>query len=103
MSCGSLCCSEVGLADLDDPVSSAATCMRQRDVGSLVILDAARKPIGILTDRDLVIRVLALGLDPAKTLVCEVMTRNPNLSRRKRFIFPSVNWNIGSILPSISR
>jgi signal-transduction protein with cAMP-binding, CBS, and nucleotidyltransferase domain len=46
-------------------------------VGTLVVLDGDSQPIGILTDRDLVTRVLARGLDPRGTPVDAVMTPHP--------------------------
>jgi CBS domain-containing protein len=48
--------------------------MLQRAVGSLVVLNDHHQPIGILTDRDLVERVLAKGRSPIDTLVQDVMT-----------------------------
>jgi CBS domain-containing protein len=65
----------VDLADGDEPVQAAARRMAERRVGTLVILDHRDEPIGILTDRDLVVRVLAQGKDPRQTRVDEVMTR----------------------------
>ncbi len=50
--------------------------MRQRTVGSLLVLNARREPEGLLTDRDLVVLVLAAGKDPQATTVGEVMTRH---------------------------
>ena len=50
---------------------------RPADAGAehrrLVILDIAEEPAGLLTDRDLVLRVLAQGKDPHKTSVGEVI------------------------------
>jgi len=48
--------------------------MRQRTVGSLIVVDGAKHPVGIITDRDLVIRALADARDPDLTSVIEVMT-----------------------------
>ena len=77
MSVGRICVREVDLADADETVGQAAERMRERGVGTLVILGDAKQPLGIVTDRDLVERVLAAGLDPATTTVGEVMTRDP--------------------------
>lgn len=77
MSCGSLCCREVDLADADESISTVAHRMRDRAVGSLLVNDEAGRPIGILTDRDIVIRVLACGRDPETTTVQEAMTQDP--------------------------
>lgn len=55
----------------------AAQTMHRQDVGALVVVRAGkRKPVGILTDRDLVTRVIASGRDPRSVPVAEVMTRN---------------------------
>jgi CBS domain-containing protein len=54
-------------------VLEAARMMKERNIGSLIIEEAAR-PVGILTERDLVGKVLAEGLDPKDTTVREVMS-----------------------------
>jgi CBS domain-containing protein len=55
-----------------------AQLMRQHHVGALVVVDAAAsdsgKPVGIVTDRDLVLAVMAEGLDPALFTVGDVMS-----------------------------
>ncbi|WP_164103739.1 CBS domain-containing protein [Candidatus Laterigemmans baculatus] len=78
MSVGRICVREVDLADADETILQVASRMRDRGVGTLVILDALKRPRGIITDRDLVERVLAEGRDPASTTVEEVMTRDPH-------------------------
>ena len=60
----------------DVPVSEAARRMAGLDVGALVVSHIFDLH-GVLTDRDLVVRVMAQGLDPDKTLVQGVMTREP--------------------------
>ncbi|MBI3989974.1 MAG: CBS domain-containing protein [candidate division NC10 bacterium] len=57
-----------------DTVARAARLMRERGVGCILVLDTKRKPVGILTDRDIVVSVVALGLDPMATKLEEVMT-----------------------------
>ncbi len=39
-----------------------------------MVVDDARRPVGILTDRDIVLRCVAVDLDPATTSVEEIMT-----------------------------
>jgi CBS domain-containing protein len=51
--------------------------MRQRAVGALVVVNDAKQPIGIFTDRDLMERVVADGRDAHQTLVQEIMTADP--------------------------
>lgn len=77
MSVGRICTRTVDLADAEETIQAAAERMHERKVGTLVILDGANKPIGILTDRDLAIRAVAQGKDPRQTRVGEVMTANP--------------------------
>lgn len=57
-------------------VLEAAHLMRHRHVGDLVVVEddqIEKEPLGVITDRDIVVEVLAKGLDPAKTLVGAVM------------------------------
>lgn len=77
MSVGRICTRYVDLADPEETVQAAARRMLERKVGTLVILDQAKRPVGLLTDRDLVLRVLAQGQDPRQTSVGEVMTKEP--------------------------
>jgi CBS domain-containing protein len=74
MSVGRICQREVYFADPDETVLAAAQRMRDRNVGTLVVLNQTRKPLGLLTDRDLVTKVVAQKRAPAETAVAEVMT-----------------------------
>ena len=58
-------------------VHKAALVMTQANCGSVLVLGADGAMLGILTERDLMTRVLAKALDPASTTVASVMTRNP--------------------------
>jgi CBS domain-containing protein len=58
-------------------VHEAACAMTHANRGSVLIMDGAGKLLGIVTERDLMRRVLAKALEPAKTKVSEIMTRNP--------------------------
>jgi CBS domain-containing protein len=51
--------------------------MRDEDVGPIPVLDGESKLIGIVTDRDLVLNVLARGLDAEDTRVSHAMTNDP--------------------------
>jgi CBS domain-containing protein len=72
----SLAQKKVVTATPDDTVRELADRMDENGVGSLVIEDEDR-PVGIVTDRDLTVRVLSEGLDPRDTTAAEVMTENP--------------------------
>jgi len=58
-------------------VHKAAIVMTQANCGSVLVLGGDGALLGILTERDLMTRVVAKALDPAATLVATVMTRNP--------------------------
>ena len=77
MSVGRICVREVDTAQPDESVAIAAQRMHQRAVGTLVVVNSAFQVIGIVTDRDLVSRVLAKGLSPLETAVRDVMTMAP--------------------------
>jgi CBS domain-containing protein len=60
----------------DDTVLAAARILEQEDVGSLPVVDADGVLSGMLTDRDIAIRVVAAGKDPATTKVDEVASKH---------------------------
>lgn len=57
-----------------EPVREVARHMASADVGCVVVLDDAGSPVGILTDRNLALRVVAKALDPDATAASAVMT-----------------------------
>ncbi|HNW61564.1 CBS domain-containing protein [Piscinibacter sp.] len=58
-------------------VHEAACVMTKAGCGSVLVIDAASTLLGIVTERDLMTRVLAKALDPAKTPLSSVMTPHP--------------------------
>jgi CBS domain-containing protein len=60
--------------DKDKPVEYAAKMMRDEDVGLAPIVDSDRL-VGMFTDRDVAVRVVAEGKDPQTAKVSEVMSR----------------------------
>jgi CBS domain-containing protein len=56
-------------------VFAAIAAMNERRIGALVVIEAGA-PIGILTERDILVRLLAAELDPKVTPVARVMTRD---------------------------
>lgn len=77
MSVGRICVRSVDLAERMEPVHAAAQRMHARNVGTLVVLSSDKHPIGVVTDRDLAVRVLGNGRDPNLTTVGDVMTPCP--------------------------
>ena len=61
----------------DEPVIEAARLMKNHDIGSVVVVTERDEVIGILTEKDLVTRVVAENRDVLRTRVREVMTPNP--------------------------
>lgn len=74
---GQVCVRNIDLATATETVQMAAQRMHDRNVGTLVILDGMHRPVGIITDRDLAIKVLARGCDAYRTTVGEIMTPGP--------------------------
>lgn len=74
MDIGCICQRRVDTARPEETAHAAAQRMATRSVGSLVVVDGRERPIGVLTDRDLALRVIAAGLDARTTAVRDVMT-----------------------------
>src|SRR2546427_37431 len=58
-------------------VREAASLMAGRHIGAVMVMDGLRLT-GIFTERDLMGRIVAPGLDPNTTRLAQVMTRNPD-------------------------
>lgn len=77
-----LCQRHVVTVRRHEELATAAWMMRERHVGCLVVVEPAgaiggEKPIGMLTDRDIVTKVIVLDSDPRSVVVDDVMTRHP--------------------------
>lgn len=77
MTAGRICVREVDIAEGNETLQTAAARMRDRNTGTLLVLDDEKKPVGIVTDRDITIRIVAGGLDCRKMTVADVMTEVP--------------------------
>lgn len=67
---------ELITAAAEATVIDAVRMMKQRRVGAVLVVDGTSL-VGIFTERDALVRVLADERDPQKTRLAEVMTRNP--------------------------
>jgi CBS domain-containing protein len=77
MNAGELCNREVVVAYRTNTLVEAAKLMREHHVGSLVVVVdrlSERVPVGILTDRDIVVAVIAKELDPRTLTVGELLS-----------------------------
>ena len=75
MSIGDICTRDVVSADSTTNLAEAARLMRDNHVGSLIVVDPKnpRKPVGIITDRDIVTKVVAGDVDARTLTVGEVV------------------------------
>ncbi|MFB6092030.1 MAG: CBS domain-containing protein [Haloquadratum sp.] len=60
----------------ETPVNEVATTMRDEDVGSVVVVEDD-EPVGLVTDRDVAVRIAADGLDAAEMTAERMMTEDP--------------------------
>lgn len=77
MTVGTVCTREVVTAGRESPVGELAQLMRSRHVGDVVIVesrDGRRYPVGMVTDRDLVLEVMAEGLDAGAVVAGDLLT-----------------------------
>ena len=76
MSVGTLCNRQVIVTGKDTSIAEAAELMRKFHVGDLVVLEDGRerRPIGLITDRDISVSIVAKRLDPETLTVADVMT-----------------------------
>jgi IMP dehydrogenase len=65
---------DVKCARPDEPIRAAAMAMRDNDIGALPVCEGD-KIIGVITDRDIAVRVVARGEDPNRAQVRDAMTR----------------------------
>ena len=62
---------------LTSPIRQAAEVMERSDIGSVIVVANTGDVRGIVTDRDIALRVVAEARDPATTVVSDVMTPSP--------------------------
>lgn len=80
MKVGDICRRGAISIDNSMDIPAAAELMREQHVGFLVVYktgDELRRPIGVLTDRDVIIEVVAKQVDPAALTVDDLMSRQP--------------------------
>lgn len=82
MNTGKLCRGEAVTVEGADELIKAAQLMREKHIGYLVVVsrdaaDGLQKPVGVLTDRDIVVTVVARQTDPRALRVGDVMTPSP--------------------------
>jgi CBS domain-containing protein len=83
---GRLCHRNVVTIPPDEDIATAARVMRSTHIGFLIVCETlpdgqGNKVVGVLTDRDIVVAVIARDADPHALKVADVMTRNPLMVR----------------------
>ena len=93
MTIGKICNRETVIITADRGIVEAARLMRDEHVGDLVVVEEVsgrRLPVGILTDRDLVVEILAKEIDLAAVTVGDIMTREPITARESDSIYDTM-------------
>jgi CBS domain-containing protein len=78
---GQICSKPAVTASPDTTVQEVAHRMWTRKVGAVVIVNGHGKPIGVVTDRDIAVRVVSQGADPAVVRVGTLISRKPTVIR----------------------
>ena len=79
MSVGRICTREVHLALEQESISEVAQRMALNNVGCLVVTSDSRRPVGMITDRDITTKIIAKRMDANLTTVAEAMTSHPKV------------------------
>ncbi|HLF48672.1 MAG TPA: CBS domain-containing protein [Methylomirabilota bacterium] len=86
---GKICTKPVVTASANMTVAEAARAMRTKNVGALVVVNAGR-PLGMLTDRDIAMDVVAQGKDPDGVRVADVMRKKPIMIREDQGVMDAL-------------
>ena len=95
MAIGDICNREVVIAQRETTVLEAARLMRQHHVGDLVIVDETdgkRIPVGIITDRDVVLEVICMELDAAVLTAGDIMGLKLATVRESEGVFETMRY-----------
>jgi len=93
MNIGEICTIQTVTCTRDETVQGAALLMRKHHVGDLIVIDQAdgqAAPVGIVTDRDIVVSVIALGLDPASLQVDDIMSDDLLTCREEDDVYETI-------------
>ena len=95
MAVGEICNREVVTANKTLSVADAAQLMRSHHVGDLVVSeerDGRMHPVGIVTDRDIVVEVVAAGVDPDTLKVGDIMGPGLATVRENEGLFEALRY-----------
>src|SRR5512139_120604 len=95
MAVGELCNREVVIAEKTLSVVDAAGLMRKHHVGDLVVVEdreGRKLPVGIVTDRDIVVEVVATGVNPEALKVGDIMGPEVATVRESEGLFEALRF-----------
>jgi len=95
MAIGEICNREVVIVQRDTTIQEAAKLMRSHHAGALVVVKEVagkRHPVGLVTDRDLVIEVLAPELDASVITVGDIMLPKPVTVPETTGVFEAIQF-----------
>lgn len=95
MSVSEICNRRVVVMQRDETVSEAAKLMRQHHVGDVVVVEdrnGIRVPVGIVTDRDLIMEIMVFELDPAIITVGDIMEKELVTLKETTGIFDAIQY-----------
>ena len=95
MPVGEICNREVVISDKSMSVVEAARLMRTHHVGDLVVVDerdGRKLPVGIVTDRDIVVEVVAAGVNPDALKVGDIMGLDVATVRESEGLFEALRY-----------
>ena len=90
MTAGELCTRETVIIYENENIIEAAKLMKKFHVGDLVVVEESedgRIPIGIVTDRDIVVEVVAFEANPSDILVKDIMSKDLLIAKEKDDIY----------------
>jgi CBS domain-containing protein len=93
MPIGEICSREVVFVRRDESIVQAAQLMREHHVGDVIVVDeqdGVRTPAGILTDRDIVVEIVAKGVDPGAVSVADAMSAEVTTARESDGIYETI-------------
>jgi CBS domain-containing protein len=94
MRTGDICTRNPVFVDREASVQQAAAAMRELHVGDLVVVDGAencKRPVGMVTDRDIVLAVVAPRLDASVFTVGDIMTDHVVTASAEQDVFDTVH------------
>lgn len=94
-----ICNREVVVVRRDDTVLDAAKLMRQHHVGDVLVVEernGAKVPVGIVTDRDLVVEIMAPELDHLVITVGDIMAPELATVKENTGVFEAIQYMRGT-------